>query len=429
MPDYKKKKHKRIFSAPKPKNVKSKRTEHSEARDIPMTPSGKKRSTVQHSTNMKVVKGKKRENSRRFKIFSGIAAVALVVVLLLELILPAGIIENTSNLLSVIGTGSYPLELDGTKTLNSVSHNSYYYILTNSHLCAVSSSGKELFSYPHGFEKPIIKTCDTRALVFNQGGTQCLIFTLNGLRETVDTEKPIITAAISDNGTYAIVSRSEKYTAAVSVYSKRGKMLYEWYSAQETVNNVGISPNGKKIAVSTFASGVGSYTSTLNVLNFNSATPEHTETFDNTIIYNIDTSYRNGFGVVTENTFKFIKWSKKYKATEYKNEYSTALFRACANGYVVVYNRENDKTDNKIAFISKTGALKAELGYKGIIGDIQYYSGHIYCMSDNDVQKLNLKGEILKTADCGFGAVRLSPLSADSAAIITDNKIEKIKFD
>ena len=222
-----------------------------------------------------------------------------------------------------------------------------------------------------------------------------------------------------------MVTLSDKYASAVTVYDKKDNAVYEWYSAENTVNNVAVSPNGKKIAVSSFNANGGQFNTTLSVLNFKSADPEFSETFNNLLIYNIDSSFKSGFTVITENNIKFIKWHK-YKQETYKNDYATSVFRTGPNGCVAVFNRESDKTDNRIAVFSKSGKLTAEFNYKGIVSDIAVRGNHIYCMSDTEIFLLDKSGKVLRSASCGFGAVRLNVASTNSVIVLTDNKIEKL---
>lgn len=425
MPDYRKKKHNKIFSSPKPKKQKTVKTTQNE--DIKMSPAEKYRKTTVN-TNMKVVRGKKLEQKRKLKVLASICLIAVVVLGFFQFMLPMGVFEGVSNLTALIGAGNYPLELDGTQTVNAVNRGSYYYVLSNTHINAFSSSGKKLFSYAHGFERPIIKTSASRAIVFEQNGTKAFIFTLNGLKSTVETEQSIITANVSDSGAYAIACRSDKYASAVTVYNKHGKMLYEWYSAENTVNNVVISPNAKKIAVSSFKAENGQYKSVLNVLNFKSATPVYTESIDNALIYDIDSTHKSIFTVVTENSLKFIKWSD-FDKKEYNNEYAITLFRPEKSGFIAVFNRKNDKTDNRLVVFSKTGKLKSELEYNGIISDITVSGNNIYCLGETELHLLGTEGEILRESSSGFGAVRISVTSTNTVAVISDNKIEKIKLE
>lgn len=423
MAEYKRKRRSAFTSAPKvnKKRIKDKAV----PRDIKMVPQGEEKP---EKNNMRVVRGKKLANKRRFKITAITVAVIAAAVALCQLIMPAGIIETASTALHTIGGGSYPISLESTDSINTVSKGTYYYLLTNSNIEAYSNAGKRIFSYAHGFENPVLKTSKTRALVFEQDGKQALIFTHSGLKKTVDSKQSIKNAAIGDNGTYALVTSPSNYAAAVSVYKKSGELVYEWFSSKDLVNNVAVSPTGKKIAVATVSSTVGAYNSKVLVLGFKSATPLFEKGYENTVIYNIDTTFAGGFSVLTANNYNFIKWSN-FKFFEYKNEYNTAMFRAGNNGVAVVYNRESDKTDNRIAIFSSNGKLKREIEFKGIITDFALKNQHIYCVSDTKVYILDNDGSIMRSADCGFGVGRSCPLGQSTVAVITDNAISKIKLE
>ena len=431
MPDYKKKKVNRLRGAPRPK--KARRAAILENDDIAMTSTPPKRRSEpkkaeQPVSNMRVVNGKKLERKRKLRIsFSAVAAAAVVIVIL-RLILPVGIFENVQNLTALIGSGGYPAEINSTEVLNAVSRGNYYYVLTDTRLNAYSNGGKEIYSYSHGFENPVLKTSKTRAMVFSQGGTEAYIYNLAELKNAVSTEKEIITANISDSGTYALVTRSDSYASVVSVYNKNDKLVYEWYSSEDTVNNVAVSPNGKKIAVSAFNATSGDYSAKVCVLSFDSATAEYTESYSGSPVYGIDTMSNAGFSVITENGIQFIKWSK-FQKEEYKNDYSAAMFRSASGGSVAVFNRSSDKTDNRIAAFNSKGKLKSEFEFKGIISYIEIRGGHIYCISDTYVYLLSENGEVLRKAECGFGAVRISVTGTNSAAVITDNQINIIQLE
>jgi len=50
-------------------------------------------------------------------------------------------------------------------------------------------------------------------------------------------------------------------------------------------------------------------------------------------------------------------------------------------------------------------------------------------MSETDIYLLSDSGEVLRTASCGFGAVRMVVTGTNNVAVITDNEIEKIKLE
>lgn len=422
MPEYKRKRRGKPKSAPK---ITKKRTKKDIIPDdIPMVSS---ENEYKPKKNMRVVKGKKLESQRRFRIGACVVGIIAVVLIFCQLIMPAGVFETVSNAVRLIGGGSYPINLESNDTVTVVSKGSYYYVLSSNNLSVFSNAGKKIFTHSHGFENPVLKTSKTRALLFDQGKNDVLIFTLGGLKASKTLKQDIKNAAIGDDGTYALVTSAENYAAKVSVFKKNDELVYEWFSSEDLVNNVAVAPSGKKIAISTIISKVGRYDSEVGVFNFKSATAENKKTFENTVVYALDTTFTGGFSVLTANQYIFIKWSN-FKQNEYKNEYNTAMMRVGNNGVAVVYNRENDKTDNRIAIFSSSGKLKREFQYKGIITDFALRNGNIYCVSDTKAYILNREGAVIRSGECGFGAVRITPMGQNIMAVITDTQINKIKL-
>lgn len=427
MPDYKKKKHSKIFGAPaKPSKDRVQRKAPEEK--IIMSPKKDKKTTSHEKDSVRVITGKKLHRKRNFRIASVAVAVIAITLVIIQIILPAGIMATVSNLTALIGSGGYPIDMTDGSVLNAVSKSGYYYVLTSNSLTAFADSGKELFEYYHGYESPMLKVSDSGALLFNQGSREIAIFDLRGIREQFETEKNIITAAISDSGRIAVATTSDKYTGMVRVYSKNLATVYEWYSSEDTINNIALSPNGRKLAVSCFKSSEGGLKSYVGVLNFKSATPEYKSDYKEGMVYTLDASHGGYFAAVTSTEIQFIKWSNQ-KIKSFKNDYPIAYFRAGSGGYAVVFNRESDKTDNRIAVFSRSGELKFETEFKSTISDINVYSGHIYCISGTEIYLISKNSEVIRTANCGFGAVRLCVTDTNTVSVISDNKIESIRLE
>ena len=423
MPDYKRK-HRSKFSA-QPKVDKKKSAKLKFKNEIKFDEGLE--SSPRKKRGLTLVKGNKAEIRRHWLNLSAVVLCIALAVAICEIALPAGIIETVSTAVISMGRGDYPIDFESTSTENLIAKSGYYYVLTDGEIKAVTNGGKVVFTYSHGFENPVIKTSGTRAVLFNQGGQDALIFTLSGLEDNITSEKEIINAAIGDDGTYALVTNADGYVAKVSVYKKNAKLIYEWYSASDMVNNVAVFKNGKKIAISTLKANVSGFDSKVMILNFNSANAEFQKEYDGEIIYNLSTEFSRGVTVATSNTFDFLK-IRKFESSEYKNEYNLQMLRESSGGTLLLYNRENDKTDNIIVAISKKGEVSFETKFSGIVTDIAMKNNHIYCISDTKAYILDSNGGIVRTADCGFGAVRFSVVSKEEIAVVTDNQINKVKF-
>ena len=209
MPKYIKKRRSRFLNHPKSKRGTINRPPVSKEK-IKMSSDTQENNSNVKRKNMRVLAGKKLQRSQKLKSFSAVAALILIIVFLFQTILPAGILQTVSNVIAVAGTGSYPIEVSGSQTINNVSMGNYYFVLTDSHISAFANSGKELFSDAHGFEKPVLSASKGRVLVYNQGGKQVNIYDLNERLATIETAHSIICASMSDSGKYAVTTHSEK---------------------------------------------------------------------------------------------------------------------------------------------------------------------------------------------------------------------------
>lgn len=433
MPDYKKKKVKNKLSrktanfAFDKKKRKSKQDKLSE--DIKMSPLDRKNEPKYvKSSNIKVVKGKKLERRRRLKIYASVIVFFFVVYLILSFVMPVSVGENLSNLFATFGKGEYPFEIYGAQTLDTASQKLYYYVLTDTDLSAFSSAGKEIFTSSHGYSKPILKTSQTRAMIFDQGANSLQIFNLRGQVIKYSPKKPIITADIARNGSYAVALYSDSYASNVKVFSKKEKAVFEWNSAKDIVNAVSLSPDGKYLVAATFNANDGNLGSKVSVFDTgkSSADPVFSYEIADGMVYSLSSSQK-GFTVVTSDGISFVKWDG-FSKNDIKSDRQTSMFRSSSEGSVCVFNLNSNKSDNVITVISKKGEKISQFNFNGIISDIRFLNGHIYCISEAKAYLYDKEGKLLSTADCGYDAVRLAVTGSQSIAAVSDSSIKKIEF-
>ncbi len=411
-------------------DYKKKRVHHKSSRravqhsaDIPMSSTATRRK----SGGIKVVKGKKLERQRRFRIVATASAVLVAAVIVLSILLPVGLIENITNLTALGGMGSYPYEIYGTQILNTVSRGNYYYVLTDTNLVASTNGGNIIYTRAHGFSKPVISVSETRALIFDQGGTDVNVYNLSKQVCDVTLDGAVITASVSRSGAFAVAYESDSYAASVAVFDKRGQKLYEWNSAKELVNCVELSPSGKRLAVSTIGVSGGKYTARVMVFTYDSADPVFTKEFSDDTVLALDSLSSRGFSVVTAREYSFVSW-KKNEATDIQSELEPAMYRSSKGGALIVYNRSGDRGDNKIVLLSKRGKKVSEISFSGIISDIALAHGHIYCISDTGVYMLDKEGQLMRKAECGYGTTHLAVTGTYSVAAVSSGEVESVEL-
>lgn len=424
MPDYKKKKVRKIGKAPK---AKYKKSGISNAENIEMTPNRgglPKADKAPKTSKVRVIKGKKLERRNKIKILAAVSAVIIVVCTVFHFVLPIGIMENLSNFYATLGSGGYPVEIYGTGTLNAVQKGSYYYVLTDTDLCAFANNGKKIYAHTHGYANPLMKHSETRAMVFDQGGNEARIYNLSENTNTIKCKNEIITANIARNGSYAVVTDSDSYACIVSVYNIDDKLVYEWSSASDLVNNVLVSPDGERVVVSTINAVGGQIKSRVLVFEFDSADAVFTKEYNEKTVYSLESS-QEGFSVLTVNGCDYFDWDE-YKQKSYSSDYELAISRNVLSEQLLVFNRSSNKNDNHIVIFSDEGEKITEFAFSGSISDITFLNEHIYCISDTTVYMLDKKGKQLASRKCEFGAVRLVVTGKQEAVIISNGDITRL---
>jgi len=423
MPDYRKKKVKKHIISNKKPPKKAKRV----TSDVEMKPKQQSKSVNTKKQSLNVVKGKKLERIRRFR--AGLASVFTIIIALviISYILPVGISESVGNLIAQIGAGGYPYELYGTETLNAESMGNYYYVLTDTNLNIRSNNGKKILTLSHGYSNPVLKTSQSRALVFDQGGNNLLVTNLKKTVSDISTKGKILNADISRSGAFVVATNSDTYSSVVGVYNKREELLYEWYSAEESVNNVTISNDGKKIAVSTVNAASGKLKSKLYVFGYDSPNPIYTFDYGDRLIYALDSGVGSGFSVIVSNGLSYITWSK-FEKTDYTSDLQLSMFRSNKSGIALVFNRSGNKSDNHIVLFSKKGKYISDFNFKGNLSDMQIARNHIYFVYDTLVSIYSKEGELLRMAECDYGAVRLVPVSGYSVAVIRNDDVSRLEI-
>ncbi|MBR0466958.1 MAG: hypothetical protein IJJ40_05660 [Clostridia bacterium] len=349
----------------------------------------------------------------------------LVIIFGANYFLPGGLFESIKNAFVFLGSEDYPIEYNGSLLSDSVTMGSAKVLLNDNALTVFNKNGKEVYKHQHGFVNPVLAHSDSRIIVFDEGGDTLNLYSKSGFIRAINPGHEIINASVSRNGYVAVSCVGEGYTSTVYVYGKNGKKVYTWNSAKDLVNAVSISPNGKKIAVSCCNAKNGISASKLYVLEYKSADPVFSKDYNDNFIIAITSNISN-FGCVTEDGYKSYSWfSYKEKSVTAKDK-KLSMLRRDGNGTLLVFNRNNDRSDNKVILLSMFGGKKAEIQVDKNITDIECKGGRIYVISGTEVLIYNKKGEIVYSGECNYGVKRFYIISSKSIAVIMDDKIEKI---
>lgn len=379
-------------------------------------------------TSFRILNGKKQAKKIRRFIALGFILTLAVVIVLISLLSPTGIGEMYKNFSATFSFESQlPVELHGTESYAVSIKNNYFYLLSDTNISVISNNGKISLSDNHGFSSPVLCESEARCLIYDQNGQNVRIYNAEELLLSKETENIIYAADIARDGTFAIAGKSEKFTSMVSVFSSDGELKYEWYCPEETINAVAVAPDGNSVAVSTVSVSAGEFASAVYVLKFDSADPVFERKYDSEYIYGFNSVSRKYFTVICENKCDIISW-KNLSVTTYETQYSIFNVKANNKCSVIASCRENNDGNYSFIVYNRKNKPVLNFDFQEQVDDFQIKGKNIFILSGNNVYLINGDGEIAKKGVCGFGIVKIIPVSSGSCLAVGHNSITKINL-
>ena len=355
----------------------------------PKAPRQRKKLKMPQLGGMRLLLGKKGEIQKKRVITLIITAVIILSVIIFSVATPTGPFEYIENKVRTFGGEDFPAELSGSELYDGYASGSVIYTLSDTHAEIFSKSGKNILSRQHDFNSPVLSTSSQRAIVYDAGGKILYVYNYGDVVDEFTMKKEIYCADISRNGTIAVATKSDGYASEVQVISKSGKVKFVWYSATEIVNNIALSNNGKRLAVSTVDTSGGNFKSKVYVFKYSKAKPIYEFTYEGSVVYSLNTLSSSRFSVVTDKTVDFIKW-RGGSRVQHENQYTLNLYRVCSGKNIAVLG---NKSNNTVRVFNKKGEVTSEFEFLGAVTDIYYCDGRIFILSDGYLYTLNKQGE------------------------------------
>lgn len=113
-------------------------------------------------------------------------------------------------------------------------------------------NGIHQLAYQLSYSDPAVETSDSLVLAYDRGGHGAIL--ANALTPVceVETESPILSGTIGENGGFALVTDESGYKTAVAVYNNNGRRVFRWQAAQYYILSAALSPDGNHLAALCF---------------------------------------------------------------------------------------------------------------------------------------------------------------------------------
>ncbi len=138
---------------------------------------------------------------------------------------------------------------------------------------ALSGSGRQTLSVNVAYASPVVRASDKYILTFGRGEQSFAVYNAFVQVHREETDFPVYDAAMADNGTFAIVTRSRDYTSEVKIYNSDMKLLAADHIGGY-VTGLSIAPDGSALGIVSSEAENGVWTTRIKLIRFGSGITE-----------------------------------------------------------------------------------------------------------------------------------------------------------
>ncbi len=232
-----------------------------------------------------------------------------------------------------------------------------------------------------------------RALIYGNGSQNVIMHSKTEQLGSVKENGAVVTAAISENGWFATTYASEGTHSVLTVYNNEFEKEFIWQCADERINAIALSPDGKSVAVSAMGVENAEIYSRLMIFNTKESAPVYDSKINSTLFLKLYFPSKDTVVAVGDNkTLVIGKDGEKKNELAYA-ENSFSLSATDEKGNVAVCRTEFGGTRSAITVFKKDGSTACSVTVQGEATGLDVSSNRVAVTCGSELVVYNFKGE------------------------------------
>ena len=306
----------------------------------------------------------------------------------------------------------WPAALGEREPLQSERLTSAFAVVTSDELVVISRSGARLLDETHGLVSPFIAAADNRIALCSRGSRDVRVYNRSRELASFSADGAIIDAALSADGTLALLSESERYTCELSVYQNG---LYErsmtWKGASGFPLLAALSPNGARAAAVTVSVAGGSLGSAVTVIDTGREKELYSAAVSGTVL-KVILNNDGGFCAVSDT--QTVRVSSSGEITESYGYEGKPLLASSADGnrLALVFGDNSRPAVNTCAVLERNLTQTAEISGCGVVNSLVLSGDRLYLLGRGQLGVYNVSGELIKVYNTDIKAQNIVEFSS-----------------
>ncbi len=302
---------------------------------------------------------------------------------------------------------------------------------------ALSASGRQTLSVNVEYADPHVRASDKYFLTFGRGETTFSVYNAFVQIHREETPFPIYDAAVADDGSFAILTRSRDYTSEVRLYDNDMTQVAA-YSLNGYVTGLSMNREGTALGVVSVESVEGQWCTKVTLIRIGNRITESSATFmdEMGVLCGFITDDR--LAVVFSGRLAVFKTDATVSAEVLMREDSDLLLAAVGNGQIAILSRvaSGHKETTLSVYDRQTRVVYRQtfddahpITRAGGAESIAFGGETLYLTAGNTLYRLASKGERLTSRDISRDTLTVYPLSDTEVILCTPAYAERVEAD
>jgi len=277
-------------------------------------------------------------------------------------------------------------------------------------------------------QKPVMQITDKFILNYDMGGNTLSVINNSSAAKTDTYSSSIITARMNTSGCFSVVTSARGYKALVRVFNSNMQEIYNWYSADNRVLDVDISPDNKRACIAVLNTQGTALKGGVTVLDMGMTEPVGSVITGDMVV--IRAAYKDNDCICAVTDSALIYFDRDGERTgsyDFDGKYLRMYCSEPKDHTVVVLGRDSVQEDVTLLSISNKAegefSSKISDGVKAIAAD----DDKIVVVTNNRLLCMGYDGEIISQKPLDYD-VRGVSLDGDMAYLITSSSAELINI-
>ena len=275
--------------------------------------------------------------------------------------------------------------------------------LTDTHFYVYNQSGKEMLALQHLYGSPYVAAKQDYYLLYDNYGMQFRAYSKTKKLFETELQNRIFSVAVSEKGTFGVITDSQKYLGEILIYDNKGKNIFNWFSADHQIRYMDFMDDGKTFAVGTISGIDGIYVSDINIFNVGKSDVQSKTRINDGFLISLDCKVNGNTVALFDNKAVVIdRKGKTVKTVEFEDK-PVSVCNINDDNFAVVFETPYAKSRYLLNIYDSDGEKKGSVefaekplqitGAKGKTAVLEKNQISIYANDGKLNRKIEIKGD------------------------------------